>query len=255
MLEYSLALAAFLFVFERLKPGIAVESSTEWYVRAATINLLQLVVLVAGAFSWGVWFKGFSLASLGDVLPPYVSGFLAYLIFTFLFYWWHRLKHHNNALWRIFHQVHHSPRRIEVLTANYLHPFDTASGLILGSFICSTVLGLQVEEIAWYSLYLSCMSYFLHANIAVPRWVGYIIQTPQMHRRHHEFGKHDTNYSDIVWWDMLFGTYENPHYPCKECGFTREREAMVLDMLTCKDVHSTSLNKALKPTAKVVAER
>lgn len=255
MIEYSLALAAILFVFERIKPGSEVESSTGWYARAVFINLLQLVVLVAGSFTWSVWFGNVSLVSLGEELPPYAAGFLAYFIFTFLFYWWHRLKHYSNTLWRIFHQVHHSPRRIEVLAANYLHPFDTASGLILGSFICSTLLGLGVEGIAWYSLYLSCMSYFLHANITVPRWVGYIIQTPQMHRRHHEFGKHDTNYSDIVWWDMLFGTYENPKQPCKECGFTKEREIRVWDMLVCKDVHSAPFNKALQPTAKAAAER
>lgn len=238
MIEYSLALAAALFVFERFKPGTRTDSSLGWYVRALLVNLLQLLVLILGAFTWNLWFESTALLSLDGQLPAYVSGFVAYFVFTFLFYWWHRWKHHSSLLWRVFHQLHHSPRRIEVLAANYLHPLDTASGLILGSFICSTLLGVGLEGIAWYSLYLSCMSYFLHANITVPRWIGYVIQTPQMHRRHHKFGKHDSNYSDIVWWDMLFGTYENPQEPCQQCGFTEVREKRVLDMLVFRDVHS-----------------
>ncbi|MDI9244266.1 sterol desaturase family protein [Marinobacter sp. CHS3-4] len=238
MIEYSLALAAVLFVFERLKPGSQVESSVGWYVRALLINLLQLAVLVVGVFTWNRWFESASIFALKDSVPAWIGGFLAYFVFTFLFYWWHRWKHSSNLLWRLFHQLHHSPRRIEVLAANYLHPLDTASGLILGSFICSALLGLGVEGVAWYSLYLSCMSYFIHANIRVPHWIGYVIQTPQMHRRHHKFGKHDTNYSDIVWWDMLFGTYENPKTPCEQCGFTKDREEQVLGMLAFRDVHS-----------------
>ena len=31
------------------------------------------------------------------------------------------------------------------------------------------------------------------------------------HRIHHQYQRHEANDSDIVWWDMLFGTYENPH--------------------------------------------
>lgn len=237
MIEYSLALAFALFIFERIKPGSESESSGPWYLRAILVNLLQLLVLIAGAFTWSVWFQNYSVLSLQTRLPDYLAGLMAYVVFTFFFYWWHRLKHWSPLLWRLFHQLHHSPRRIEVLAANYLHPFDTASGLILGSFICSTLLGLGAEGIAWFSLYLSCMSYFLHANITVPRWIGYVIQTPQMHRRHHQYGKHDSNYSDIVLWDMLFGTYKNPARPCNECGFSEDREVRVWDMLRFKDVH------------------
>lgn len=59
-----------------------------------------------------------------------------------------------------------------------------------------------------------------------------------MHRIHHQFNRHKNNYGDIVWWDMLFGTYENPKEWGKTCGFTPEREEQLFDMLTYKDVHS-----------------
>jgi sterol desaturase/sphingolipid hydroxylase (fatty acid hydroxylase superfamily) len=45
------------------------------------------------------------------------------------------------------------------------------------------------------------------------------------------------NYGDIVWWDMLFGTYENPKEWTHTCGFTPEKEEQLVDMLLYKDVH------------------
>lgn len=45
-----------------------------------------------------------------------------------------------------------------------------------------------------------------------------------MHRIHHECGRHRNNYGDFAWWDMLFGTYENPATFASSCGFDDARE-------------------------------
>jgi sterol desaturase/sphingolipid hydroxylase (fatty acid hydroxylase superfamily) len=58
-----------------------------------------------------------------------------------------------------------------------------------------------------------------------------------MHRIHHEYEKHTSNYGDIVWWDMLFGTYSNPKKFTTSCGFDNEKELRLADMLKFKDVH------------------
>ena len=42
------------------------------------------------------------------------SGFIAWFVGTFVFYWWHRLRH-ADGFWHVFHQLHHSPGRIEML--------------------------------------------------------------------------------------------------------------------------------------------
>ena len=39
-----------------------------------------------------------------------------------------------------------------------------------------------------------------------------------MHRIHHESLSHHNNYGDFVFWDMLFGTYENPREFRATCG-------------------------------------
>ena len=41
----------------------------------------------------------------------------------------------------------------------------------------------------------------------------------------------------LVWWDMLFGTYENPAVWNDRCGFDTERELRLADMLRYRDVH------------------
>lgn len=69
--------------------------------------------------------------------------------------------------------------------------------------------------------------------------IGYIIQTPQMHRMHHEYEKHQSNYCDVVWFDMLFGTYYNSRGQeiCDKCGFDEDKEIRLKDMLIFRDVH------------------
>ena len=59
-----------------------------------------------------------------------------------------------------------------------------------------------------------------------------------MHRIHHQSDRHRNNYGDIVWWDMLFGTWENPKEWTRTCGFTPEREERLGEMLRWRDVHA-----------------
>ena len=63
-----------------------------------------------------------------------------------------------------------------------------------------------------------------------------------MHRIHHEYGKHRNNYGDIVWWDWLFGTYENPANFESSCGFDSDKEERLIEMLCYIDVHKNSIS-------------
>jgi sterol desaturase/sphingolipid hydroxylase (fatty acid hydroxylase superfamily) len=73
--------------------------------------------------------------------------------------------------------------------------------------------------------------------VRTPQWVGLFFQRPEMHRIHHQHGRHKNNYGDIVWWDMLFGTYENPAEFTATCGFDDSREQRLGAMLEYRDVH------------------
>jgi hypothetical protein len=41
----------------------------------------------------------------------------------------------------------------------------------------------------------------------------------------------------LLWWDMLFGTYENPKEWTHTCGFDDDKEQQLFRMLAFKNVH------------------
>ena len=205
-------------------------------MRVVIINILQLGVVFLATFTWDKWFLDWRFFEFSG-LPDFLGGFLSYLGVTFVFYWWHRFRHDINFFWLAFHQIHHSPSRIETITSFYKHPGEIiVNSLIIGA-INYFLFGLTVEAGAWCLLYASLGEYFYHMNIRTPRWIGFFFQRPEMHRIHHQRGKHYKNFSDLPIWDMLFGTFENPSTYQGECGFRIEREGKLKSMLLCKNVN------------------
>jgi sterol desaturase/sphingolipid hydroxylase (fatty acid hydroxylase superfamily) len=227
----------FCFLIERLKPGWKLPEVPTWTIRVLAINFVQLGVVILAGYSWEIWLAKVSLFQLSDYANPFFGGLIAYFIATFIFYWWHRWRHQYDFLWTRFHQIHHSAQRLEVITSFYKHPLEMTVNSIIGSLLVFTTLGLSLEAGAIYTLFTALGEFFYHTNIKTPQWIGYIFQRPEMHRIHHEYDKHTNNYGDIVWWDMLFGTYQNPKTFDATCGFDTEKEQRLTDMFLFKDVH------------------
>src|SRR5688572_11457781 len=101
---------------ERVRPGRPLAPVAGWYLRALAINGVQMAITLGLNQIWNHALTGVSLAGLHRLHAPALEGFLAWFVGTFFFYWWHRLRHWK-VFWRIFHQVHHSPARIEVVTS------------------------------------------------------------------------------------------------------------------------------------------
>ena len=239
MLSIILSVFVFCFVLERAIPGWQLPQVRTWPLRVLAINAAQLgVVLVAGV-TWELWFSSWSLFQLSHHVPPVAGGLIAYFVATFVFYWWHRWRHEHALLWRGFHQIHHSPQRLEVITSFYKHPGEMVVNSILGSVLVYALLGLSAQAGAVYTLCTALGEFFYHTNVKTPRWIGFFFQRPEMHRIHHQHGRHKNNYGDITWWDMLFGTYENPAECAHQCGFDDEKEQQLVRMLAYayKDVH------------------
>ncbi|MFY0580712.1 sterol desaturase family protein [Cystobacter fuscus] len=238
MLPLLLGIAVVCFAIEHLFRGWRLPRVRSWHLRVVFINLVQVGVVVLAGFTWERWLSASSLFHLSRHLSPVPGGVLAYVIATFVFYWWHRARHESDLLWRLFHQIHHSPQRLEVITSFYKHPLEMVVNSIIGGLLVYTVLGLSPAAGAVYTACTALGEFFYHTNVRTPRWVGFIFQRPEMHRIHHEYGKHRNNYGDIVWWDMLFGTYDNPPTWDAACGFDDAREQRLTDMLAFRDVHS-----------------
>lgn len=238
MLTLIFAIFAFCFILERMLPGWVLPRVKTWPARVLAVNAVQLGVVMLAGVTWERWLAGRSLFHLSQSVSPAAGGVIAYFIATFVFYWWHRLRHESDLLWRVFHQIHHSPQRLEVITSFYKHPVEMMFNSMLGSLLVYSLLGLSLKAGTVYTFCTAIGEFFYHTSIRTPRWIGFFFQRPEMHRIHHQCGRHKNNYGDITWWDMLFGTYENPKEWNDSCGFTEQREERLPAMLCFKDVHA-----------------
>jgi sterol desaturase/sphingolipid hydroxylase (fatty acid hydroxylase superfamily) len=225
--------AAFL-VLERLYPGRRLPYSPGWYVRALAINFVQLAITLATGKLWEELFTGASVLHLAAWRLPLAEGFVGWFVGTFVYYWWHRVRH-QDGFWRIFHQVHHSPARIEILTSFYKHPVEILANAILSAAILYPLLGCSLLGAVWYNFFAATGEYFYHANVKTPAWLRYFVQTPELHSIHHQFGVHAFNYGDIPIWDRLFGTYRDATVFSERCGFPDGAEQRLGAMLRFVD--------------------
>lgn len=224
------------FVFERKFPGRELPAAGGWHLRAAAMNILQLLLIGLGGLTWNQFFRDHSLLRLGSWHTPFTEGAVYWFFGTFVFYWWHRLRH-ANGFWVVFHQVHHSPARIEVLTSFYKHPVEILADSLITAVFIFGVLGGTAEAAAWTSFFGATGEYFYHSNIRTPKWLGYFIQRPEHHSIHHELDVHKYNYGDITWWDRLFGTFKEADDFAPRCGFPRNNERHLWQMLRFRDVY------------------
>lgn len=242
MLLYVFGVLVCCFLLERGLPGWVLPRVPTWPIRVIAVNLVQLGVVLLAGITWEVWLSSWSVFHLSNAVSPLIGGLIAYFIATFVFYWWHRWRHEVDILWRAFHQIHHSPQRIEVITSFYKHPGEMIVNSLVGSALVYTLLGLSLEGGAIYTACTAIGEFFYHTNVRTPQWIGYFFQRPEMHRIHHQHDRHKNNYGDIVWWDMLFGTYENPKDFKYTCGFDDAKEQRLGSMLLYTDVYKSQEN-------------
>jgi len=222
-------------VWERLAPGRALPRVEGWYARALLVNFAQLGITLATARLWTRMFDR-SLFHLADWEVPIAEGFVGWFVGTFFFYGWHVLRH-RKGFWVVFHQLHHSPARIEILTSFYKHPVEILSDAILSALVLYPLLGCSMMGAFWYNFFAATGEYFYHANMRTPRWLRWFIQTPELHSIHHQYDVHRFNYGDIPLWDRLFGTYRDATEFAPRCGFPAGAEQRLGAILRFEDVY------------------
>ena len=228
----------FFLIIERLKPGRKLPQIKNWYYQAILINLVQLLITLATARLWIEIFGEISLFKISNWQSQILQGLFTWFIGTFFFYWWHRVRH-LKGFWLIFHQIHHSPSRIEALTSFYKRPIEILSDAILSALILYPLLGCSMMGAFWYNCFAGIGEYLYHSNIKTPKWFRYFIQTPELHSIHHQFGVHKYNFGDIPIWDRIFGTYKDTTEFAERCGFPKNAENKLKEMLLFKDVYKS----------------
>ena len=147
-------LATLLFLaLERMFPGRPLPHIKGWYWRVLIVNLVQLAVSLSVMRLWLPTFGTASIFELGLWDLPVAEGFVGWFVGTFIFYWWHRLRH-CEGFWLVFHQIHHSPSRIETVTSFYKHPIEIVFDALLSAFILFQILGCSLDGAYWYTFLL-----------------------------------------------------------------------------------------------------
>lgn len=204
-----------------------------WWMRAFIMNGAQITIAYLTGLFIDAYFSRYALMHLK--FHSVVQIILGYLTITFVYYWWHRLRH-KSVFWELFHQVHHSPVRLEIITSFYKHPLEISANGILSSAIIYFALGMDPSLGAIVVGITGLMELFYHWNIKTPYWLGFIVQRPESHCIHHQRNKHHFNYSDLPIWDILFGTFHNPKESEFVCGFPNNKEQNLKDMLVFKNI-------------------
>lgn len=140
--------------------------------------------------------------------PLVLQGLLAIVISELPYYWFHRLSHEVEFLWR-FHSVHHSVPRLYWLNAGRFHPVDAFIGYVVQAAPL-VILGASPEALAWHAIFLSTHGPFQHSNIDLRLGpLNWVFSMAELHRWHHsrDAEEGNTNYGgNIILWDVVFGT-------------------------------------------------
>lgn len=178
----------------------------------ATTRLAELVVRLGGAVV-AVRLTEMLGASAWPTTWPLVAQLgLALLLAELPQYWFHRLEHEQEWLWR-FHAVHHSAPRLYWLNAARFHPVDLGLLYLLG-YAPLIVLGCPEPVIGLYALFDAVFGMLQHCNIDARLGpLNRVFSAAEPHRWHHSrtLTEANSNYgSNLIVWDLLFGTFFLP---------------------------------------------
>jgi sterol desaturase/sphingolipid hydroxylase (fatty acid hydroxylase superfamily) len=176
------------------------------------------------------WIDGRGLGVVGGTL-------VGWFLLSGVAYAWHRSAHTFPLLWRLTHQIHHAPQRVDISGSAVFHPVEMAVQVLLQLFVTVVVLGLDPLAAALVGYVAAFHGMFQHWNVRTPRWIGFVIQRPEAHCEHHRLGVHASNYGDFPLWDLLLGTWRNPPTFEGRCGFEAPADRRLGAMLAFDDVN------------------
>jgi len=236
-----MAMYILLMAWEAIFPARKLPPIRFWRIKGIVAFFLFFFLSTYLPLFYARWLPSAQLVDLTNmnVAIASVAGILLYELGMYV---WHLSMHKSNALWRIFHQMHHSAERLDTYGAFFFSPFDMIGFTLLGSVCFSLVMGLPPQAVTIVLLVTNFFSIFQHANVRTPSLLGYIIQRPESHAVHHAKGVHAFNYSDLPVFDLIFGTFRNPKEYVRETGFFDGASSKIFDMLSFRDI-SVAENK------------
>lgn len=246
LLIATAAVFPLLMLAERLWPARRQPDIQGWPVIGIGFFILYAVISVLLPLQLpAAWFEASLLP--GAELGVAGGAVVGYLATTFAGYWWHRAAHRVPLLWRMFHQAHHAPNRLDATGAFVFHPSEMLLYTAIGIVVNMVVLGLDPVAAAIVGFLGVFNSVFQHANLHTPRALAWLIQRPEAHSIHHAYEVHGWNYADLPLWDLLFGTYRAAAGFQPRVGFGAAERRRWLAMTLMRDVHAPDFDRPPLP--------
>ncbi len=189
------------------------------YTFIRRIFYISIVPLVAGLITIATGYE----ASKIPLENNFLKAIIIFFSMDFLSWVAHFADHRFNFLWRN-HILHHSSEEIDSLAGLRGHWLDN---FFMEGITFIPLLFFDIP-IRWYFIlgFLQTnLTFFLHANIDIPRWkIFNFIPGPHYHRWHHaklmkyKYGQNFGFYTTIF--DRVFKTYYNPEEAPESYGIT-----------------------------------
>lgn len=239
-----------MLILESLFPARPYPSRRLWRLAGfGWLSLMALLATFAPLLLPQTWLAEHRLID-GSRLGIAGGTVVGYATMSLVFYGWHRAAHRFDSIWRIFHQLHHAPQRLDLGSAAIFHPLETIVYALLGTVTTTLVLGLRPEAAALTGFVSQFYSFFQHMNVKTPRWLGYLIQRPEAHFVHHDRNVLAYNYGDLPIWDLLFGTFKGPaEFGSGDVGFDSPADRRYGAMLALRDVSDSAGTRVQRGTS------
>ena len=228
-------LYATLIGLEAVAPARPLPRIEAWPLRGLASFAVYFLLSSYLPLFWDQYLARVRLLDL-SALGTFGGAVVGLLVYEFCGYWYHRMMHSSDRLFRSLHQMHHSSERLDTFSAFYFSPLDAAGWTFVTSASLVLLVGLTPAATTTVVLTVTFLAIFQHTNVRTPRWLGYLVQRPESHSIHHGRGIHRYNYADLPVFDMLFGTFRNPRSWSPETGFYDGASGRVIDMLLLRDV-------------------
>lgn len=143
-----------------------------------------------------------------------------FVVHDFYIYWFHRLQHYSDTLWRI-HEAHHSVDDVDWLSGTRSHAFEILINQTV-EFLPIVLLGAAPEVALMKATLDAVWGMYIHSNLNVRAGVlQKVLNGPEMHRWHHarELPAPGKNFATkLAIWDWLFGTAHLPEHKPRQYG-------------------------------------
>jgi sterol desaturase/sphingolipid hydroxylase (fatty acid hydroxylase superfamily) len=206
-----------MFTLERLFPYQREWLRSHGDIRVDATYAVMIALLIEGirpaTYAVALVVAGWLSARSGGALWPgswhwLVQLGLALVVAELPKYWFHRLEHEHDWLWR-FHAPHHSVPRLYWLNASRFHPVDIGIDTVLGVGTL-VALGCGDATIALFLVVSTVHGLFQHANLELRCGpLNWIFSMAELHRWHHSrtTAEANNNYGqNLIVWDVVFGS-------------------------------------------------